>query len=278
MSTATTTTTATRHAAHKAVAPNHVSFSAWLRHSGTMVRRNLLSIKADPQELMDVTIFPLILTVLFTYVFGGAMKASVGGNYVEFLVPGILAQMLSFGTMSTGVKLSHDFSKGMIDRFRSLPIARSAVLNGHIVAAVLKLLLATAITMAAATVLGFRIHTSALAALAALGVLLSVGIGISWLAVYIGSVGKSPQAVQGTTQLAMFPLMFASSIFAPASTMPGWLQSAVKVNPLTNAADAARALMIGGPAYHAVWVTLLWSLGLTVIFAPLAIRAYNRRS
>jgi oleandomycin transport system permease protein len=255
-----------------------ITFAEWLRHSGTMIRRNLLSIKANPEELVDVTIFPIIMTVLFTYVFGGAMKSSVNGNYLEFLVPGILSQMLTFGTMYTGVKLSNDFSKGVIDRFRSLPIARSAVLNGHIVSALLRLLLAATITTLSAVALGFRIHTSALAFLAGIGVLMTLGLGISWVAVYIGSTAKTPQAVQGVGQLVLFPLMFASSIFAPANTMPGWLQSFVKINPLTTAADAARALMTGGPAFHAVWVTLAWSAGLTLLFAPLAIRAYKRRT
>jgi oleandomycin transport system permease protein len=243
-----------------------------------MIRRNLLSIKADPEELMDVTIFPLIMTVLFTYVFGGAMKNSVNGNYLEYLVPGILAQMLTFGTMYTGIKLSNDFSKGVIDRFRSLPIARSAVLNGHIVAALMRLLIAAVITTASAVALGFRVHTSPLAFLAGIGVLMTLGLAISWVAVYIGSTAKTPQAVQGVGQLVLFPMMFASSIFAPTTTMPGWLQAFVKINPLTTAADSARALMIGGPAFHAVWVTLLWSAGLTAVFAPLAVRAYKRRS
>lgn len=255
-----------------------VSFGEWLRHSGVMVRRNLLSIKADPEELADVTIFPLLMTVLFTYVFGGAMKGSVSGNYLQFLVPGILAQMLTFGTMYTGLKLSTDFTKGVIDRFRSLPIARSAVLNGHIVAALLRLLMAAVITTASAVALGFRVHTSPLAFLAGIGVLMTLGLGISWVAVFLGSTAKSPQSVQGISQLALFPLMFASSIFAPANTMPGWLQAAVKVNPLTNAADAARGLMTGGPAFHGVWMTMVWSAALTLVFAPLAIRAYKRRN
>jgi oleandomycin transport system permease protein len=255
-----------------------VSFSEWLRHSGVMVRRNLLSIKADPEELADVTIFPLLMTVLFTYVFGGAMKGSVSGNYLQFLVPGILAQMLTFGTMYTGLKLSNDFTKGVIDRFRSLPIARSAVLNGHIVAALLRLLIAAVITTGSAVALGFRIHTSPLAFLAGIGVLMTLGFGISWVAVFMGSTAKSPQSVQGISQLALFPMMFASSIFAPTNTMPGWLQAAVKVNPLTNAADAARGLMTGGPAFHGVWMTMVWSAVFTLVFAPLAIRAYKRRS
>jgi oleandomycin transport system permease protein len=270
-----------------ASAGNRVTVREWARHSGAMVRRNLLGIKADPEELLGVTVFPIIMTVLFTYVFGGAMKASLQGtSYLQFLVPGIFAQMLTFGTMNVGVKLSTDFSKGVIDRFRSLPIARSAVLNGHLVASMLNLLLASAITMAAASVLGFRVQTSALGFLGGLGVLMALGFGISWVAVYIGSVATTPTAVNGIMQLALFPLMFASSIFAPVNSMPGWLQAFVKVNPLTTAADSARALMSGDAAAqltgsgldHAVLITLAWAAGLTLVFAPLSIRAFKRRT
>jgi oleandomycin transport system permease protein len=269
-----------------AAAGNRVSFREWARHSGAMIRRNLLGIKADPEELLGVTVFPIIITVLFTYVFGGAMKGSIHGSYLQFLVPGIFAQMLTFGTMGVGVKLSTDFSKGVIDRFRSLPIARSAVLNGHLVASVLNLLLASAITMAAASALGFRVQTSVFGFLGGLGVLMALGVGISWVAVYIGSVAPNPTAVNGIMQLALFPLMFASSIFAPVATMPGWLQAFVKVNPLTTAANSARALMSGNATAmmtstslaHAVLITLAWTAGLTLVFCPLSIRAFKRRS
>lgn len=270
-----------------AAAGNRVTVREWARHSGAMIRRNLLSIKADPEELLDVTLFPIIMTVLFTYVFGGAMKGSLNGaNYIQFLIPGIFTQMLTFGTMSVGVKLSTDFSKGVIDRFRSLPIARSAVLNGHIVASLLRLLLASAITTAAAVALGFRVQTSIPAFFAGIGVLMALGFGVSWVAVYIGSIAKTPAAVNGMMQLALFPLMFASSIFAPVTSMPGWLQAFVKVNPLTTAANSARALMSGDAAAqlsgagatHAVLITLIWALGFTVVFAPLSIRAYKRRT
>lgn len=267
-------------------AGNRITPREWARHSGAMIRRNLLSIKADPEELLDVTVLPIIMTVLFTYVFGGAMKASVHGNYLQFLIPGIFTQMLTFGTMSVGVKLSSDFSKGVIDRFRSLPIARSAVLNGHIAASFLRLLLASAITTVAAVALGFRVQTSVFGFLAAIGVLMALGFGVSWVAVYIGSVAKSPAAVNGMMQLALFPLMFASSIFAPVGSMPGWLQAFVKINPLTTAADSARALMSGNAvaqlssagAEHMILITLAWAVGLSLVFAPLSIRAYKRRT
>jgi oleandomycin transport system permease protein len=268
-----------------AAAGNRVTLREWARHSGAMIRRNLLGVKADPEELLGVTVFPIIMTVLFTYVFGGAMKGSVHGSYLQFLVPGIFAQMLTFGTMNVGVKLSTDFSKGVIDRFRSLPIARSAVLNGHLVASMLNLLLASAITMAVASVLGFRV-VSPLGFFGGLGVLMALGLGISWVAVYIGSVAPNPTAVNGIMQLALFPLMFASSIFAPVGTMPGWLQAFVKVNPLTTAANSARALMSGNATAmmtstgltHAVLITLAWTAGLTLVFCPLSIRAFKRRS
>ncbi|HEY3871255.1 MAG TPA: ABC transporter permease [Actinocrinis sp.] len=258
----------------------HVPLRSVLRHTGSMVRRNLLTIKADPEELADVTIFPLMMTVLFTYVFGGAMKGSLkpGENYLEFLIPGIITQMLTFGTVATGMKLNQDFDKGVIDRFRSLPIARSAVINGHIVASMLRLVLAMVFTLAVSFALGFRIHTNPLAALGGLGVVLALGFGVSWLFVYMGAKLSTPAAMQGVGQMVLFPLMFASSIFAPTSSMPGWLQSVVKINPLTNAADAARALMIGeGGALHPTLITLGWAVGFAVVFGPLAVRAYKNR-
>jgi oleandomycin transport system permease protein len=257
----------------------HVPLRSVLRHTGSMVRRNLLTIKADPEELADVTIFPIMMTVLFTYVFGGAMKGSLQGeNYLEFLIPGILTQMLTFGTVATGMKLNQDFDKGVIDRFRSLPIARSAVINGHILASMLRLLLAMVFTLSVSFALGFRIHTNPLAALGGLGVVLALGFGVSWLFVYMGAKMSTPAAMQGVGQMVLFPLMFASSIFAPTTSMPGWLQAVVKVNPLTNAADAARSLMIGGGgALHPALITLGWAAGFTVVFGPMAVNAYKNR-
>ena len=257
----------------------HVPLRSVLRHTGTMVRRNLLTIKADPEELADVTIFPIMMTVLFTYVFGGAMKGSLSGqSYLEFLIPGIVTQMLTFGTVATGMKLNQDFDKGVIDRFRSLPIARSAVINGHILASMLRLVLAMVFTLSVSFALGFRIHTDPLAALGGLGVVLALGFGVSWLFVYMGAKLSTPAAMQGVGQMVLFPLMFASSIFAPASSMPGWLQAVVKINPLTNSTDAARSLMTGqGAALHPTLMTLAWAVGFTAVFGPLAVNAYKKR-
>jgi oleandomycin transport system permease protein len=258
---------------------SHTGLRDTLRHTGALIRRNLLSTKATPEELLDVTFFPIIMTVMFTYVFGGAMKASVpGGNYLEYLIPGIFVQMLSFGSIGVGIKLNADFDKGLMDRFRSLPIARTSVLTAHLVSSVLRLLLASLITFTVATCLGFRVHAGVMDFLAAIGLLLLLGFGVSWLSLYIGTVVRSPQAVQGVMQIALFPLMFCSSIFSSVSTMPGWLQAFAKVNPLTTAADAARALMAGAPntVGNSVWITVAWALGMSVLFAPLALRAYNR--
>ena len=265
------------------IAPSNLSertgLRSTLRHTGALIRRNLLSTKATPEELMDVTFFPIIMTVMFTYVFGGAMKASVpGGDYLEYLIPGIFVQMLSFGSIGVGIKLNSDFDKGMMDRFRSLPIARTSVLSAHLVSSVLRLLLASMITFTVATCLGFRVHTNVFEFLAGIALLLGLGFGVSWLSLYIGTKVRSPQAVQGVMQVALFPLMFCSSIFSSVQTMPGWLQAFAKVNPLTTAADGARALMVGGPNTmgNSVWITLAWAVGMSVVFAPLALRAYNR--
>ena len=252
-----------------------------LRHTGALIRRNLLSTKATPEELLDVTFFPIIMTVMFTYVFGGGLKSSTGGSYIEYLIPGIFVQMLSFGSIGVGIKLNSDFDKGLMDRFRSLPIARTSVLTAHLVSSVLRLLLASLITFTVATCLGFRVHTNVADFFAAILLLLALGFGVSWLSLYVGTVVRSPQAVQGVLNIALFPLMFCSSIFTSVSTMPGWLQAFAKVNPLTTAADAARALMVGGNKAgfelgNNAWVTLVWAAGMSLLFAPLALRAYNR--
>jgi oleandomycin transport system permease protein len=250
-----------------------------LRHTGALIRRNLLSTKATPEELLDVTFFPIIMTVMFTYVFGGGLKNSVGGNYIEYLIPGIFVQMLSFGSIGVGIKLNSDFDKGLMDRFRSLPIARVSVLTAHLVSSVLRLLLASLITLTVAMLLGFRVHAGLLDFFGGIGLLLALGFGVSWLSLYVGTVVRSPQAVQGVLQIALFPLMFCSSIFTSVNTMPGWLQAFAKVNPLTTAADAARSLMVGGPGFplgNAAWITLAWAVGMSVVFAPLGLRAYNR--
>jgi oleandomycin transport system permease protein len=257
----------------------HTGFRDTMRHTGALIRRNLLSTKATPEELLDVTFFPIIMTVMFTYVFGGGLKSSTHGNYVEYLIPGIFVQMLSFGSIGVGIKLNSDFDKGLMDRFRSLPIARTSVLTAHLVSSVLRLLLASVITFVVATCLGFRVHTNIADFFAGVALLLALGFGVSWLSLYVGTVVRSPQAVQGVLQIALFPLMFCSSIFAAVDTMPGWLQAFAKVNPLTTAADAARALMVGGSDYqlgNAAWITLAWAAGMSVVFAPLALRAYNR--
>lgn len=250
-----------------------------LRHTGALIRRNLLSTKATPEELLDVTFFPIIMTVMFTYVFGGGLKSSTGGDYIEYLIPGIFVQMLSFGSIGVGIKLNSDFDKGLMDRFRSLPIARVSVLTAHLVSSVLRLLLASLITFTVATCLGFRVHTGVAEFFGGIALLLLLGFGVSWLSLYVGTVVRSPQAVQGVLQIALFPLMFCSSIFTAVNTMPGWLQAFAKVNPLTTAADAARAMMVGGPQFplgNNAWMTIAWGIGMGLVFAPLALRAYNR--
>ena len=251
-----------------------------LRHTGALIRRNLLSTRATPEELLDVTFFPIIMTVMFTYVFGGGLKSSTGGNYIEYLIPGIFVQMLSFGSIGVGIKLNSDFDKGLMDRFRALPIARVSVLTAHLVSSVLRLLLASMITFIVATCLGFRVHTNVLEFFGAIGLLLALGFGVSWLSLYVGTMVRSPQAVQGVLNIALFPLMFCSSIFTSVATMPGWLQAFAKVNPLTTAAGAARAMMVGGQfgLGNYGWLTLAWAVGMSVVFAPLALRAYNRHS
>src|SRR5215207_7410849 len=239
--------------------------AAALRHWLLVGRRDLLQVRSNPQLLIFVLIQPILFVLLFVYVFGGAISGS-SHQYVQYVIPGIIVQTVVFATAMTGIGLNEDLAKGIIDRFRSLPIARSAVLAGRI--------LADAVRLA----LGFRITTSPVAALGGFLLIIAFGIALSWVAALIGLSVRNPETAQSAGFLWMFPLIFASSVFAPPETMPGWLQPFVEVNPITVATDALRGLLLGGPVLSPGLQTLAWTAALTVVFAPLAIRQFRRLS
>lgn len=250
-----------------------------VRHTLAITRRNLLLIRNDPGQLIDATIVPIILTLVFVFVFGGAIQGD--GNqddYTQYLIPGIMVQTISLATAVTGMSLNLDFSRGIMDRFRSLPIARSAVLSGRILADVCRLSLGQAIILVFGLIIGFRINTNIFSALAAVGLLLLFGVAMAWIAATIGMTMRSPQAVQGIGFLWMLPLQFGSSIFVPTSTMPGWLSGFAEVNPTTLVTDTVRALLSGGEIGNSLWGALAWIGGIIVVFVPLAIRQYRRRN
>ncbi|MGW7577851.1 ABC transporter permease [Streptomyces sp. NPDC054765] len=242
-----------------------------------IARRNLVQIKHDPSQLLDATLMPMVFTLVFVYVFGGAIGKGQA-DYRQYLIPGIMVQTVSFAAQVTGTALNLDFSKGVMDRFRSMPIARSAVLSGRILADVCRLALGQAVILAFAFLIGFRVRTDVPGVLAAVGLLVLYGVALSSIAAYIGLVIRSPQAVQSVGFLWMIPLQFGSSMFAPPSTMPGWLQAFVEVNPTTLVVDSCRGLLVGGPVAGNVSGALLWIGGLMLLFVPLAVRQYGRRT
>ncbi|MBT2472410.1 ABC transporter permease [Streptomyces sp. ISL-66] len=250
-----------------------------LRHIGALVRRNTLQIKQDPESMFDVLFMPIIFTLLFVFVFGGAISGK--GNqaeYVNYVVPGLMAMMGMNIAMAVGTGVNDDFKKGVMDRFRSMPIARSSVLLAKIVVELGRMMVAIGILLTVGFILGLSIKTSVLELFLSIGLSAVFGASLMWIFILLGLTMKTAQAVQGMAMLVLMPLQFGSSIFAPPSTMPGWLQSFTDYNPLSNLADAARGLINGGPVAHSVWMTLAWSAAITAVTMPLAVRKFRQKT
>lgn len=250
-----------------------------LRHIGALARRNVLQIKQDPESMFDVLFMPIIFTLLFVFVFGGAIAGK--GNqseYVNYVVPGLMAMMGMNIAMGVGTGVNDDFKKGVMDRFRSMPIARSSVLIAKIVVELGRMMVAIAILLGMGFLLGLSIKSSVLDLFLSIGLAAVFGSSLMWIFILLGLTMKTPQAVQGMAMLVLMPLQFGSSIFAPTTTMPGWLQSFTDVNPLSNLADAARGLINGTPLGNSVWITLAWSVGITLVTMPLAVRKFRQKT
>jgi oleandomycin transport system permease protein len=247
-----------------------------VRHSLALAKRSLIKTWRTPEAFIDVTVQPAIFLLLFTYVFGGAIAGSQK-VYLQYLLPGILAQTIAMGATAIGTNLSTDISKGVFDRFRSLPIARSAPLIGAVIADVVRYALVTVVTLSIGYAMGFRIRTNPFAATAACLIAVAFALSLSWVSVYIGMVARTPGAVQGIMILVVLPLSFGSNTFVRTNTLPGWLQAFVKVNPITHLAGVSRGLFLGGPvANHLLW-TFCWMVGMVAVFMPMALRAYRRK-
>ncbi|AHH95949.1 ABC transporter permease [Kutzneria viridogrisea] len=249
---------------------------ALARHSLAVARRNLVQVKNDPGQLLAATLTPVLFTVVFLYVLGGAISGGQAG-YQQYLMPGIMAQTVTVASIATGIGLNLDFGSGVMDRFRSLPIARSAVLTGRILADACRLVLGQLVVLGFALVIGFRVQTGVLPAVGAVLLMSLYGIALCWIAAYVGLRIRSMQTVQTIGFLWLTPLQFASSIFAPASTMPDWLRVFVEVNPTSLVTDTCRGLLIGGPVAGSAAGALLWIAAMIAVFAPLAVREYRRR-
>jgi ABC-2 type transport system permease protein/oleandomycin transport system permease protein len=246
-----------------------------LADSLVLARRSLRRIPRQPDLLLAFTVQPVMFTLLFVYVFGGAIKTP-GYDYVDFLLPGIIVQTISFGGFVTALGLAEDLKRGLIDRFRSLPMARSAVLAGRTLADVVTNTFSLAVMLTVGFIAGFNFDASLLQVLAGIGLMLLFGFAFSWIFALMGLTASSPEAAQSLGFIAIFPLTFASSAFVPIASMPSWLQKFAEVNPFTVVVDAMRHLWVGAPAGNSVWGALAWTVGLILLFAPLAVRRYRR--
>jgi ABC transporter DrrB family efflux protein len=240
-----------------------------------IAERNLIRLPRAPELLLAFTVQPIMFLLLFRYVFGGAIKTP-GYSYADFLIPGIIVQNIAFGGFVTALGLNEDLHKGLIDRFRSLPMARPAVLAGRTLADVVTNALSATILIVTGLLIGFSFHTSVWEAIAGFGLLLLFGYAFSWVFAFVGMLTSTPEAANSVAFIAVFPLTFISSAFVPVQSMPEVLRGFAEVNPFTVMVDAMRSLWLGAPAGNNVWGAIAWALVIMALFAPLAVARYRR--
>ena len=239
-----------------------------------LAERNLVRLPRRPDLLLAFTVQPIMFILLFRYVFGGAIQTG-GIPYIEYLLPGIVVQTIAFGGFVTALGLNDDVHKGLIDRFRSLPMARPAVLAGRTLADVATNLLTIVVIVITGVIIGFAFHSSVGQVIAGFGLLLLIGFAFSWVFAFAGLVASTPEAAQSIGFIAIFPLTFISSAFVPIATMPAGLQAFANINPFTIMVDAMRALWLGETAGTHVWGAVVWALIILAVFAPLAVWRYR---
>lgn len=262
--------------------------AAAVHDAGVILGRNLRYYRRRPQIAVFLFIQPVMFVLLFRYVFGGSIPTP-GLEYVQYLMPGIIVQSVTFSTVSTAMGIAEDLKAGMIDRFRSLPMARASVLAGRVLSDTIVSVLSLMVMLVVAYLVGFRITMSLPEALVALGLIVVFTLAFSWIAAWIGLTLKEPEAVQSAGFVWLFPLAFASGVFVVPATMPSWLQGFATQNPLTRVADAVRSLTVGGypcgsslddiafctvPQTNALW-TLGWAAAIVLIFLPLSVRGWQ---
>ncbi len=240
-----------------------------------IAERNLVRLPRSPDLLLAFTVQPIMFVLLFRYVFGGAINT---GHipYPEFLIPGIVVQNIAFGGFVTAIGLNEDVHKGLVDRFRSLPMARAAVLAGRTIADIFTNALGVAVLVVTGLLIGFSFHASAFHVVVGIGLLLLFGYAFSWFFALVGLLVNSPESANSVGFIAVFPLTFISSAFVPVQSMPAVLKAFAKVNPFTIVVDAMRSLWLGTPAGNYVWGAFVWSVVIVAIFAPLAVARYRR--
>jgi oleandomycin transport system permease protein len=256
---------------------DRVTWWPWLRHALVLSGRSVTKMMRHPEQFFDVTLQPALFLVIFVYVLGGAISGSTH-DYLQFVLPGIMIQTVLFSTVSIGVNLSTDIKEGVFDRFRSLPIPRSAPLVGATIAECLRYSITIVVSLAMGVLMGFRTSTSPFSVVLAMLMVLGFAWCLCWVSIWLGMIVREAGSVQGFGFLALFPLTFGSSMFASADTMPGWLQTWVKINPVTHLTDAVRGLLTGGPVAQDATIAALTSAVILAVFAPLAVRAYRRKA
>lgn len=281
------TTTAAHTDARKSTPRSAIGKPDILRESLVMVRRNLIHTKREPEMLSDVTVQPIMFVLLFAYVFGASINPGSGFDYKEWLLPGIMGQTIAFSAFIVALGLTNDLEKGIIDRFRSLPMSRSSVLVGRSVAALIHSSLGIVVMAITGLLIGWRIHEGFGKAVLAFVLVLLFGFAMIWFGILIGSLMRSPEAVNGVMFTLLFPVTFLSNAFVPTDPMPTWLRTIAEWNPISSLVQSMRELWGNGPvaAADAPWPlqnpelsTVLWSIGLTLVFAPFALRAYTKRT
>lgn len=252
-----------------------VTPSQTLRHVRTMTKRNLFRYLRMPQLVAFSAIQPVMLVLLFGFVFGGAINVP-GVEYIDYVIPGVLAQASIFGSSMTAVGLTSDLQGGIVDRFRSLPMARSAVLAGRTFADLIRTFFTNFLMIGVGVLIGFRFHGGFLGAAGALAVMWAFAYAMSWLMASIGMVTKTPETAQTAAFLPMLPLVFASSAFVPVATMPDWLQVFAANQPVSVIVDTVRALVLGFPVGNLIWRSAAWVGALLAVFVPLSVWLYRR--
>lgn len=247
-----------------------------IRNSFTFGWRALLKIKHVPEQLFDVTAFPIMFTLMFTFLFGGALAGSTSA-YLQFLLPGILVQTTAFITMYTGLTMATDIEKGMFDRFRSLPVWQPSPLVGAMLGDAVRFAMASTMVIVLGLVLGFRPAGGIIGVLAGVALVLIFSMSLAWIWILVGLKVRTPNAVMGISMMVLFPLTFASNIFVDPATMPGWLQAFVDVNPLTHLVTSVRGAMAGVVEGQSILVVLAVSVALVAVFGPISMRRYRRR-
>lgn len=271
------TTTATIASGRSRELKNHVSLAQTVRHSFTMAYRGLLKVRRTPEQLIDVTIQPILFTLMFTYLFGGAIAGGVAA-YLPLIIPGILVQTVITGSVTTGVQLREDMDKGVFDRFKSLPIARIAPLSGALLADTIRYAIATTLTLVMGVILGWRPGGGFGFVVVAALLVIVCAWSLSWIFAFFGVVARTASSVQGISFLILFPLTFLSNAFVPTKTLPDWLAWFANANPVSHIVSGVRALANTGEWTVDVWLALLGAAVVVAIFAPLTVRAYMRKA